>query len=193
MIKAGHMLTALAAFAAWPAAALAPVAPAPEALVERYMASLPQTKDRIAAGRAEYEMSRLMRVNPGAREADLRAAVDAWQACSMPVMFANTDGAIRATVRAMGAAKVTQLISFYSGRDHDVFGAILEAGQHGALTQAQQTERQRIYDTYPLAEFGENFRAELERARAEEAFVRDVNRCTGIEERMLAQHGLRRE
>lgn len=189
-MRTGLIVAALAAFAGQ-AAAQAPMPPAPEALVDRYMAALPQNLDAINRGRGEDEVARLLQVNPGGAEADVRAAVDAWQACFSGMLNANTEGAIRAAVRAMGAEKLTRLIRFYTGPDHAAFGAIVEADERGEMTDAHRADRQRIYDTYPVLEFSESFNAALDRARSDETFQQEARRCRGIEVALLERRGLR--
>jgi hypothetical protein len=192
-MKTGWMLAVLAGLAAPAAAAQAPVPPAPEALVDRYMAALPQNVAAINAGRAENEVARLLQVNPGGDEAAVRAAVDALEACFSPVLNANTDGAIRATVRAMGAEKLNRLIEFYTGPDHATFGTIVDANEHGEMTEAQAAERRRIETSYPVLEFVRLFNAALDIARRDEAFQREARRCRGIEMEMLTRRGLQLE
>ena len=151
-MKRGRMLAMLAGLAAPAAAAQAPVPPAPEALVDRYMAAIPQSRDEVNAGRAENEVARLLRANPGGDEAAVRAAVDALETCFSSTLNANTDGAIRATVRAMGAEKLDRLIAFYIGPDHRAFAAIVDANEHGEMTEAQRAERRRIESSYVQAQ-----------------------------------------
>jgi hypothetical protein len=192
-MKMGWMFAMLAGLAAPAAAAQVPVPPAPEALVDRYMAALPQNVAAINAGRAENEVARLSQVNPGGAEADVRAAVDALETCFSSVLNANPDGAIRATVRAMGAEKLTRLIEFYTGRDHAAFAAIVDANEYGEMTEAQRADRQRIEARYPVLEFAERFNAALETARSDESFQREAHRYRGIQLRMLERRGLRLE
>jgi hypothetical protein len=169
----------------------APVPPAPEALVDRYMAAIPQSRDEVNAGRAANEVARLLQANPGGDEAAVRAAVDALEACFSATLNANTDGAIRATVRAMGAEKLNRLIAFYTGPDHAAFAAIVDANEHGGMSEAQRAERRRIEGSYPVLEFVTLFNAALDIARRDEAFQREARRCRGIEAEMLERRGLR--
>lgn len=185
-MKTGWLLAILAGLAA-------PVPPAPEALVDRYVAAIPQSQDEVNAGRAANEVARLMQANPGGDEAAVRAAVDALEACFSATLNANTDGAIRATVRAMGAEKLNRLIDFYTGPDHRAFAAIVDANEHGEMTEAQGAERRRIEDSYPVLEFVTLFNAALDIARRDEAFQREARRCRGIQAEMLERHGLRPE
>ncbi|HEV7659092.1 MAG TPA: hypothetical protein VGO55_04530 [Allosphingosinicella sp.] len=192
-MKRGWMLAMLAGLAAPAAAAQAPVPPSPEALVDRYMAAIPHNQDEVNAGRAENEVARLLQANPGGDEAAVRAAVGALESCFSSVLNANTDGAIRATVRAMGAEKLNRLIAFYTGPDHAAFAAIVDANEHGEMTEAQRADRRRIESSYPVLEFVTLFSAALDIARRDQAFQREAHRCRGIQAEMLERRGLRLE
>jgi hypothetical protein len=157
------------------------------------MAAIPQSRNEVNAGRGEDEVARLRQVNPGGAEADVRAAVDAWQACFSSVLNANTESALRSAVRALGTEKLNRLIAFYTGPDHATFGAIVDANEHGEMTDAQRAERRRIEGSYPVLEFVNLFNNALDIARRDQAFQREAGRCRGIEVEMLERRGLRLE
>jgi hypothetical protein len=189
MLRKFVLLASLCLAAARPAAAQVP--PTPDALVDRYMAAIPDTTAMHEARDREELIARLRAANPGAVEAVVTAAVDEGQACWAPLIRVRTDRTLRLAVRQLGAEKVTLLIAFYQGPDAGVLRRIIEADSRGALPEALVAEERRLAETYPIAEFAAATRAATAAVRAEPGYEQDSERCATAAAAALARRNLR--
>lgn len=173
---------------AWPAVAQTPP-PTPEAMVERFMATQPDPNLAMYETLpGEFGPDYLARLNPR-KATEIRAIYAAGEACSAPASRAHTDRLLRLAARRIGADKLMRLIAFQASPDRAIL-ADVEANQ-GEWSAREMAERQRIYDAYPLAEFGNLFREGVAGPGGEE-YVRILESCQRIERDALARLRLRR-
>ena len=168
----------------------APVGAPSPALVDRFMAALPDAHRLSEVDRTAdpAELARLSRLNPGKADA-IRPVLEAYAACASPINNAISESGLRFAAQQLGSAKLEQLIRFYEGEDvRRVVALTAQMGPGGTLPPAEQAELERILAAYPLAEFNalltggmpEFFAAQTDRIAA-------LDRCTEAKEAALAR------
>jgi hypothetical protein len=148
------LLPFLAAFLAAttdPAAA----APASEALIDRFMAVIPDSAglDRIDRTADPLELDRLAALNPD-RIDEIMPVLEAHAACVSPIRNARARSGLRLVARQLGEARLSRLIQFYEGEDFRTVDRLMARGEE-ALSAAEREQVQNILAAYPLAEFTE--------------------------------------
>lgn len=132
-----------------------PPPPPSEALVERFVASLP--KDVWAAGDSELDsetVSLLRGLNPG-KEEQITAILHTFEKCSEPALASGNDRVYRLAARApfLGAEKLERLTAFFGGPDWPRLRSVGDRISKSATPAAADlAERDRLGAAYPLAD-----------------------------------------
>src|SRR5262245_39921410 len=104
--------------------------PASEAVVDRFIAVLPDTQRlaRVDRSADAAELERLSQLNPG-READVRRLLEDQAGCAGAARNGEMNRTLRAVARQLGDEKVLRMIRFYEGGDMPIFGRLVEKGE----------------------------------------------------------------
>ena len=169
-----------------------PAAPS-EALVDRFIAVLPD-RDEISAAGGEIdsaELDRLVALNPG-KEAQVRSVLQANLACTGPAITAGSLRMLRTVARNLGEARVQKLVSFYEGPDYAAFAA-LAARMDGKATPAadDSAAMARLMGTYPLQAFHEQLSRAEEIISADPGFMSAAMECAAEQMEALEAAGLK--
>ena len=159
-------------------------APAGEALVDRFMAVIPdaQRLNQVDRTPNPEELAHLNRLNPG-RE----ATSDSYWPSTRP---ANPTGRRTPPPRASFAGlpagstrhKLGRLIQFYEGDDFRNFEALMRRSNGGATpSDADRAELERIMAAYPLMEYHEGFQAAYFTLFEDPTFITALDRLLGSE------------
>lgn len=186
-------LAALFVLQPQPGLAQAPAAAPAEALVERFIAVLPD-RDAISAAGGEIdaaELSRLAALNPG-KEAQVRAVLEANLACTGPAITAGSLRMLRTVARNLGEARVQKLVSFYAGPDYAAFTA-LAARMDGKASPdpADSAAMAKLMGTYPLQAFHEELSRAEEIIAADPGFMSAAMECAAEQMEALEAAGLK--
>ena len=186
-------LAALLALQPQPGPAQAPAAAPGEALIERFIAVLPD-RDEISAAAGEIdagELSALVALNPG-KEAQIRPILQANLACTGPAISAGTLRMLRKVAEGLGEARLKRLVSFYEGPDYAAFGA-LAARMSGKATPdaADSAAMARLMGTYPLQAFHEQLSRAEEVFAADPEFMNAAMKCASEQMEALEAAGLK--
>lgn len=169
----------------------APVAPAPasEALVERFMAALPEAQrlNRVDRTADRQELDRLGAMNQG-RADDIRPILEEFAACASAARNKAIADVLRRAARQLGEEKLGRLIQFYEREDVAALREMMAQGT-AALSDAQRAEAARIAATYPVAEFADLLEPGPTLWRAD--FMREEGRCAATRDAALERAGLR--
>ena len=184
---------ALLLFQSQSAPAQAP-GPAPsEALVERFLAVLPD-RDQIDALAGEVdpaELSALAALNPG-KEAQVRSILEASLACSGEAISAGTLRMLRTVARDLGEAKVERLIRFYEGPDYAAFAALGPRMDGAAKPSPEdQAALARLMEAYPLQDWLDRLNGAQAIFEADEGFMSAALKCAGEQTKALEAAGLK--
>lgn len=165
------------AFATQAAPAQAPV---PEALIDRFVASLPdallsRTADRTAD---PAQLARLTELNPG-RADEIRPILEVYQTCMTTVVNAATDAAFRDMAQRLGSAKVARLTAFYQGPDFLLFKAMVDRTDKGeSLSDAETATIARVMAEYPIPELYAQFKRYEEEIGKDAALIAKLTKCS---------------
>jgi hypothetical protein len=186
-------LAALLALQSQPGPAQAPAAAPGEALVDRFIAVLPD-RDEISSAAGEIdsaELSRLAALNPG-KEAQVRAVLQANLACTGPAITAGSLRMLRTIARNLGEARVQKLVSFYTGPDYAAFGALAARMEGKASPDAADSAAMaRLMGTYPLQAFHEQLSRAEEIIAADPGFMTAAMECASEQMEALEAAGLK--
>ncbi|HEX8466467.1 MAG TPA: hypothetical protein VF620_01530 [Allosphingosinicella sp.] len=184
---------ALLGLQAQPALAQAPEAAPSEALVERFIAALPD-RDAFSAENQEIdpgELARLAALNPG-KEAQVRSVLKANLDCTGPAITAGSLRMLRTVARNLGDAKVRKLISFYGGPDYAAFGALAARMEGKATPSAEDSAAMAKYmGAYPLQAFHEQLSRAEEIIAADPGFMSAAMKCASEQIAGLEAAGLK--
>ncbi|HEX8240552.1 MAG TPA: hypothetical protein VF574_12500 [Allosphingosinicella sp.] len=184
---------ALLALQAQPGLSQAPEAAPSEALIERFIAVLPDRGeiDKAVGEIDPVELDRLTALNPG-KEAELRSILQANLACTGPAATAGSLRMLRTVARNLGDEKVRKLISFYQGPDYAAFAA-LAARMDGKGKPAAEDSAAlaKLMGAYPLQAFHEQLGRAEEIIAADEGFMSDAMKCASEQVEALATAGLK--
>lgn len=184
---------ALLALHAPPAPAPAPEAAPSEALIDRFLAVLPD-RDQISAVDTEIdaaELTRLVALNPG-KEAQIRPILQANLACTAPAISAGSLRMLRTVGRNLGAEKLQKLVSFYEGPDYAAFQAVAARMEGGADPSAQDKAALAKYmETYPLQAFLDQMNRAGEIIAADQGFMSAAMKCASEQVEALTAAGLK--
>jgi hypothetical protein len=189
-------LLAAAAFLALQAQPLpAPAAPAApsEALIERFIAVIPD-RDEFDKPPTEIdpaELSGLVALNPG-KEAQVRKVLKANLACTGPAIKAGGHRMLRTVARELGEEKLKRLVGFYEGPDYAVFKALAERMEGKGKPSAEDSAAMaRLMGTYPLQAFMEGMNRAPEIIAADQGFMTDAMKCASEQMDALEAAGLK--
>jgi hypothetical protein len=178
---------------AQPAFAQAPQAAPSEALVERFVASLPD-QEEIRAVPTEIdpaELSRLLALNPG-KEAQLRSILKANLACTGPAITAGTLRMLGTVARALGTERLQKLVSFYEGPDYAAFKALgLRMESAAAPTAQDKAAMAKLMAAYPLQAFLDQMNRAGDIIAADEGFMTAAMNCASQQVDALTAAGLK--
>jgi hypothetical protein len=157
-----------------------PAAPAGDALINRFIAVIPDPGSEPDP----TELEHLTTLNPG-RSGEIVPILQRFSRCR------NAYGitALRRVAAGLGEAQLTRLIAFYEGDDFRIFER-LAARPEEALSEQERAERDRILAAYPLAEFMTAMQPSNPVFSVEDALAM-VERCERERDRTLDQRGLR--
>lgn len=189
-------LLAAAAFLALQAqpvpAQAAPAAPS-EALVDRFIAVIPDREEIVGASSEidPGELSGLVALNPG-KEAQVRKILQANLACSGPAVTAGTLRMLRKVARDLGADRLQRLVAFYEGPDYAVFKSL--AGRMEASPDPSAEDKAalaRLMGAYPLQAFVDGMSRAPEIIAADEGFMTAATKCAEEQMNALEAAGLK--
>jgi hypothetical protein len=187
------LAAAFLALQAQAASAQAPQAVPSEALIERFIAVLPD-RDQLSAAGSEIdagELAGLVAVNPG-KEAQLRPILQANLACTAPAISAGTLRMLRTVGRNLGAEKLQKLVTFYEGPDYAAFRVLAARMEGNAEPTAQDKAALAKYmETYPLQAFLEQMNHAGEIIAADQGFMSAAMKCASEQADALTAAGLK--
>lgn len=169
----------------------APPAPPSEALVERFLKSIPD-QDELNAVPTEIdpaELSRLAALNPG-KEAQLRSILKANLACTGPAVTAGTLRMLRTVARELGTEKLQKLVSFYEGPDYTAFKTLAPKMESEA-SAADKAAMAKLMAAYPLQAFLDQMNRAGEIIAADEGFMTAAMNCASLQVDALEKAGLK--
>ncbi len=167
----------------------APAAPPPEALVERFIAVLPDVAMARVVDRTPdpQELERLTALNPG-RGADVRQVLEEKRACSSANENEAAIAVLRRAAHSLGSASLERIIAFYESADYPRFNELTKLAQQGeTLSPEQVAQLERMDATYGLASFYEASKAQMAAIGDDTAFTRGVMRCRSEAEAALGR------
>lgn len=193
-----RLFLALAAFAVPVAPASAQPAPSAasspvdQALLDRFVAALPESREQLAAlGEVDSDLlRRFTALNPG-RDGDVLPLVQAYARCSAPALRNGTVRLIEEVGRQLGRERVERLIAFYGGPDFEAFARIAPSVQAGNPSAAESAELLRILTAYPLIEFRATMQRLGESVGPDDQFAAAITRCATTLRQALEARGLR--
>ncbi|HEX8223156.1 MAG TPA: hypothetical protein VF605_05000 [Allosphingosinicella sp.] len=173
--------------------AQAPGAAPGEALVERFIAVLPD-REEIDAGSAEVdpaELSALAALNPG-KEAQVRSILQANLACSNEAISAGTLRMLRTVARDLGEARLTRLIGFYEGPDYAAFEALgLRMSGTATPSAEDRAAMSKLMEAYPLQAWLDRLNGAQEIIAADDGFMTAAMECAEQQMNALEAAGLK--
>lgn len=175
-----------------PGPAQAPEAAPSEALIDRFIAVLPDWKQSTAESEIDAgELSRLVALNPG-KGAKLRSILKANLACTAPAITAGTTRMLRAVARDLGEDRLQRLIGFYEGPDYAAFEA-LGTRMNGKTDPSAEDKATltKLMATYPLQAFLDQMNRAPEIIAADEGFMTAAMKCASEQMESLEAAGLR--
>ncbi|MGZ8285003.1 MAG: hypothetical protein ACXW27_03950 [Allosphingosinicella sp.] len=164
-----------------------------EALVDRFIAVLPD-RDAISAAGGEIdagELSQLAALNPG-KEAQVRAILQANLACTGPAIAAGSLRMLRTVARNLGDAGLRKLVSFYEGPDYAAFAALAARMEGKAKPSADDSAAMaKLMGTYPLQAFHQQMSRAEEIIAADQGFMSAAMKCASEQIDALEAAGLK--
>ena len=186
-------LLAAAAFFALQAQSVPPAPAAPsEALVDRFIAAIPEWQDEAAETEIDAgELSRLAALNPG-KEPQLRSILKANLACSGPAVAAVTMRMLRTIARELGSERLEKLIRFYEGPDYAAFEALATRMQGQTAPSAEdKAAMAKLMAAYPLQDFLDRMNRAPDMIAADQAFMTAAMKCASEQMEALEAAGLK--
>jgi len=169
-----------------------PAAPS-EALVDRFLASIPD-QEEITAEATEIdpaELSHLVALNPG-KEAQLRSILKANLACTGPAVTAGTLRMLRTVARELGTDRLQKLVSFYEGPDYTAFKTLSLKMESGVAPSAEdKAAMAKLMAAYPLEAFLDQMNRAGEIISADEGFMTAAMNCASQQVDALTAAGLK--
>lgn len=195
LLVAAAALLALQAHpaAAQPAPAEALEAAAGEALIDRFIAVLPD-RDAFGAGTQEIdaaELARLVALNPG-KEAQVRSVLQSNLACTGPAIEAGSLRMLRTVARNLGDSRLRKLVAFYGGPDYAAFGALAaRIGDKPKPSAEDSAAMAKYMAAYPLQAFHEQLSRAEEIIAADPGFMTEAMKCASEQVEGLEAAGLK--
>jgi hypothetical protein len=184
---------AFLALQAQPLPAQAPPAAPGEALVERFIAVIPDREefDRLPTEIDPAELKQLVDLNPG-KEAQVRKVLKANLACTGPAVVAGSHRMLRTVARNLGEEKLKSLVSFYEGPDYAAFKALTGRMDGGKAASAEdKAAMAKLMATYPLQAFIDGLDRAPEIIAADEGFMTAATKCASEQMEALEAAGLK--
>ncbi|HEX9946669.1 MAG TPA: hypothetical protein VGA98_03935 [Allosphingosinicella sp.] len=178
---------------AQPASARAAPAAPSEALIDRFIAVLPDRDAIGAAGQEidEAELGRLTALNPG-KGAQVRSVLQSNLACTGPAITAGSLRMLRTVARNLGDAKLQKLVSFYEGPDYAAFGALAARMEGKTPPSAEDSAAMaKLMGTYPLQAFYDQLSRAEEIIAADPGFMTAAMKCATEQMDALEAAGLK--
>jgi hypothetical protein len=170
-------------------AAPPPAEPSP-ALVDRFIAAIPEAQRLGLDGRSndEAEARMLITINP-ARAAEIRRIADTHAACAAPLLARTTENGLRWLALRLGDGPLTRIIQFHESGDALFLGELEERSRGGEAPNATDQARvERIFAEYPLRDYFEAIEASYGR---EDPLAAELIGCDIARDDALTQLGLR--
>lgn len=187
------VIAALLALQTQPAWAEAPEAAPSEALVERFIAVLPDRAeiDAIDTEVDAAELSALVALNPG-KEAQLRSILEANLACSGKAISAGSLRMLRTVARDLGEARLKRLVSFYEGPDYAAFAALgTRMAGSSAPSPEDRAAMAKLMEAYPLQAWLDRLNRAQEIIMADDGFMTAAIKCADEQMKALEAAGLK--
>lgn len=171
------------------------VAPASEALVDRFLAVIP---DAHVLQNPQWDLDteqveRLTELNPERGE-DIEAVREGYRRCTAPTAATVTLRLFRETARGLGEEKLGRLIAFYQSRDYAILGEIAGRNEGGeTLSAADTAEAARITSAYPLTDYLESLSQSQSALFEDQELLDTLVRCEEELQTALASRSLRNE
>lgn len=165
-----------------------------EALVERFLASLPE--DFMPGRPATIELDpesveRLFRLNPG-KKSQIANILNAFEKCFQPAVGAAMERVNRTAAWSpnLGAEALERMTAFFGGRDWASYKAVTERMELSATpAPADLAERDRLLAAYPIVDLGLSLRLALLHAAHQGAFEA-AGKCEVQRNAALAEAGI---
>ncbi|MGA9582567.1 MAG: hypothetical protein WBR13_11440 [Allosphingosinicella sp.] len=184
---------ALLALQAQPLAAQAPPVAPSEALIDRFIAVIPDRDefDRPPSEIDPAELSGLVALNPG-KEAQVRSILKANLACTGPAVVAGSHRMLRTVARELGEEKLKRLVAFYAGPDYAAFES-LAARMEGRADPSDEDKAAlaKLMAAYPLQAFLDQMNRAPEIIAADEGFMAAATKCATEQMEALEAAGLK--
>lgn len=184
---------ALLALQAQSALAQPPEAAPSEALVDRFLAVLPDKEELktrstdIDAG----ELQALVALNPG-KEAQVRAILQSNLACSGEAVSVGAVRMLRTVARNLGEARLKKLIGFYEGPDFAAFAALaVRMGGNATPSAQDKAAMAKLMEAYPLQAYQDGLGRAGAIIAADEGFIAAATRCASEQIEALEAAGLK--
>jgi hypothetical protein len=178
---------------AQPVQAQAPEAAPSEALIDRFIAVLPD-RDAFGAEKQEIdpaELARLVALNPG-KEAQVRSVLKANLGCTGPAIEAGSLRMLRTVARNLGDSRLRKLVGFYGGPDYAAFGALAaRMGVKPTPSAEDSAAMAKLMGTYPLQAFHEQLSRAEEIISADPGFMSAAMKCASEQVEALEKTGLK--
>lgn len=184
---------ALLALQPQPGFAQAPEAAPSEALIDRFIAVLPDREALSEAGEEidPGEMSRLAALNPG-KEAQVRAILQKNLECTGPEITAGSLRMLRTVARGLGEARLKKLIGFYEGPDYAAFAALATRMEGKSTPSAEDSAAMaKFMGTYPLQAFHQQLGRAEEIIASDQGFMTAAMKCASEQMDALEAAGLK--
>ena len=169
-------------------------ATAGEALIDRFMAVIPdaQRLNRVDRTPNPEELAHLTRLNPG-RDGDIGPVLAEHKACESIASNAATESLLRGIARRLDEDKLGRLIQFYEGDDLRNFEALMSRSNGGATpSDADRAELERIMAAYPLMEYHEGFQSAYFTLFEDPTYITALDRCSEAKRAALCATGTSR-
>jgi hypothetical protein len=176
-----------------PGLAQGPEAAPSEALIDRFIAVLPDRDEISKAGEEidSAELGRLTALNPG-KEAKVRSVLKANLACTGPAITAGSLRMLRTVALNLGRAKVEKLVGFYAGPDYAAFGALAARNEGKPNPSAEdKAAMAKLMGTYPLQAFYQELGRAEEIIAADQGFMTAAMKCAEEQIEALEAAGLK--
>lgn len=184
---------AFLALQAQPLPAQAPPAAPSEALIDRFIAVIPDREEfeKPPTDIDEAELTRLVALNPG-KEAQVRKVLKANLACTGPAVKAGGNRLLRTVAKELGEENLKRLVSFYEGPDYAAFKALAGRMEGNAKPSAEDSAAlARLMGTYPLQAFIDRMGRAPEIFAADEGFMTAATKCASEQMEALEAAGLK--
>lgn len=186
------LAAAFLALHAQPLPAQTPQPAASEALVERFIAVIPDRDEFDKPPEIDpTELGGLVALNPG-KEAQVRSILEANLACTGPAVVAGSHRMLRTVARELGEEKLKRLVSFYEGPDYAAFKALAARMEGTGTPSAEDSAAMaRLMGAYPLQAFLGGMNRAPQIIAADEGFMAAAVQCATEQMEAMEAAGLK--